>query len=154
MMITAYECINVNLITYTIRPKYRGVKHGILEINLGEFREMPVTQSYVVFFLFNFSLDEFAEVTREFSFDQSCIGLPPSGADPAQRCRPGIPCDGLAYRVVRFLRYAIPAAMALAQARRRLSQGYADGREARLGIAAWFAFYNTRRPHQALGYAD
>ncbi len=28
---------------------------------------------------------------------------------------------------------------------------YADGREARAGIGAWFAFYNTRRPHQALG---
>jgi putative transposase len=32
-------------------------------------------------------------------------------------------------------------------------KGYADGREARLGLAAWFTFYNTRRPHQALGYA-
>jgi putative transposase len=30
-------------------------------------------------------------------------------------------------------------------------KGYADGREARAGIAAWFAFYNTERPHQALG---
>jgi putative transposase len=29
---------------------------------------------------------------------------------------------------------------------------YADGREARAGIAQWFAFYNGRRPHQALGY--
>jgi putative transposase len=29
-------------------------------------------------------------------------------------------------------------------------KGYADGREARAGIGAWFAFYNTRRPHQAL----
>jgi len=29
-------------------------------------------------------------------------------------------------------------------------KGYADGREARTGIAAWVAFYNTRRPHQAL----
>jgi putative transposase len=29
---------------------------------------------------------------------------------------------------------------------------YADGREAREGIAAWIAFYNGRRPHQALGY--
>ena len=28
---------------------------------------------------------------------------------------------------------------------------YADGREARAGIGAWFAFYNGRRPHQALG---
>jgi len=27
---------------------------------------------------------------------------------------------------------------------------YADGREARAGIAEWIAFYNTRRPHQAL----
>ena len=30
-------------------------------------------------------------------------------------------------------------------------KGYADGREAHSGIAAWFAFYNTGRPHQALG---
>jgi putative transposase len=30
-------------------------------------------------------------------------------------------------------------------------KGYADGREANSGIAAWFMFYNTRRPHQALG---
>jgi len=30
-------------------------------------------------------------------------------------------------------------------------KGYADGREARVGIAAWVAFYNARRPHQALG---
>jgi putative transposase len=30
-------------------------------------------------------------------------------------------------------------------------KGYADGREARAGIAAWMAFYNVRRPHQALG---
>jgi len=30
-------------------------------------------------------------------------------------------------------------------------KGYADGREARAGIAAWIAFYNTGRPHQALG---
>ncbi len=29
-------------------------------------------------------------------------------------------------------------------------KGYADGREAHAGIAAWFAFYNARRPHQAL----
>jgi putative transposase len=28
---------------------------------------------------------------------------------------------------------------------------YADGREARAGIAMWMAFYNGRRPHQALG---
>ena len=32
-------------------------------------------------------------------------------------------------------------------------KGYADGREARVGIAEWIAFYNTQRPHQALGYA-
>jgi putative transposase len=32
-------------------------------------------------------------------------------------------------------------------------KGYADGREARLGIATWIDFYNGRRPHQALGYA-
>ena len=30
-------------------------------------------------------------------------------------------------------------------------KGYAEGREARAGIAAWVAFYNERRPHQALG---
>ena len=30
-------------------------------------------------------------------------------------------------------------------------KGYADGREARAGIGAWMAFYNDRRPHQALG---
>ena len=30
-------------------------------------------------------------------------------------------------------------------------KGYADGHEARAGIASWIAFYNTRRPHQALG---
>jgi len=29
-------------------------------------------------------------------------------------------------------------------------KGYADGREAKAGIGAWFAFYNARRPHQAL----
>src|SRR6266567_1219960 len=30
-------------------------------------------------------------------------------------------------------------------------KGYADGREARTGIASWIGFYNGRRPHQALG---
>lgn len=30
-------------------------------------------------------------------------------------------------------------------------KGYSDGREARTGVAAWIAFYNTQRPHQALG---
>jgi putative transposase len=30
-------------------------------------------------------------------------------------------------------------------------KAYADGREAKLGIASWIAFYNGRRPHQALG---
>jgi putative transposase len=30
-------------------------------------------------------------------------------------------------------------------------KGYDDGREAKAGIGAWFAFYNARRPHQALG---
>ena len=29
-------------------------------------------------------------------------------------------------------------------------KGYADGREARAGIGEWLAFYNHRRPHQAL----
>jgi putative transposase len=29
-------------------------------------------------------------------------------------------------------------------------KGYADGREARVGIGSWFAFYNSSRPHQAL----
>jgi putative transposase len=29
-------------------------------------------------------------------------------------------------------------------------KGYADGREAKAGIGSWFAFYNLRRPHQAL----
>jgi len=31
-------------------------------------------------------------------------------------------------------------------------KGYADGGEARAGIAAWMEFYNYRRLHQALGY--
>jgi putative transposase len=31
-------------------------------------------------------------------------------------------------------------------------KGYADGREARIGIDEWIAFYNERRLHQALGY--
>jgi len=30
-------------------------------------------------------------------------------------------------------------------------KGYADGHEAKAGVASWLAFYNTRRPHQALG---
>jgi putative transposase len=30
-------------------------------------------------------------------------------------------------------------------------KGYADGREVRAGISSWMTFYNTRRPHQALG---
>jgi putative transposase len=30
-------------------------------------------------------------------------------------------------------------------------KGYGDGHEAKAGIASWLAFYNTRRPHQALG---
>jgi putative transposase len=29
---------------------------------------------------------------------------------------------------------------------------YADGREVRAGIGSWIAFYNSSRPHQALGY--
>ena len=31
-------------------------------------------------------------------------------------------------------------------------KGYADGREAKAGIGAYFAFYNEQRLHQALGY--
>ena len=31
-------------------------------------------------------------------------------------------------------------------------KGYADGREAKLGIAQWVGFYNTRRPHMALDH--
>jgi putative transposase len=31
-------------------------------------------------------------------------------------------------------------------------KGYADGREAKAGIGSWVAFYNLRRPHQALGH--
>ena len=31
-------------------------------------------------------------------------------------------------------------------------KAYQDGREARTGIGDYFRFYNTRRPHQALGY--
>jgi putative transposase len=31
-------------------------------------------------------------------------------------------------------------------------RGYADGREAQRRIASWIAFYNERRPHQALGH--
>ena len=30
-------------------------------------------------------------------------------------------------------------------------KGYADGREARTGIGLWMTFYNSHRPHQALG---
>ena len=32
-------------------------------------------------------------------------------------------------------------------------KGYADGREAKAGIGEYFAFYNERRLHQALGSA-
>jgi putative transposase len=31
-------------------------------------------------------------------------------------------------------------------------KGYADGVEAKAGIASWIAFYNHRRPHQSLGH--
>ena len=31
-------------------------------------------------------------------------------------------------------------------------KGYANGREAKAGIGEYFAFYNERRLHQALGY--
>ena len=30
-------------------------------------------------------------------------------------------------------------------------RGYADGQEAKAGIARWIGFYNNSRPHQALG---
>ena len=30
-------------------------------------------------------------------------------------------------------------------------KGYADGREAHVGIGSWIGFYNEQRPHQALG---
>ena len=42
-------------------------------------------------------------------------------------------------------------AVALAQVRGGAPQAYADGREARAGIAAGVTFYNMQRPHQALG---
>ena len=31
-------------------------------------------------------------------------------------------------------------------------RAYQDGKEAKNGISAYFRFYNTERPHQALGY--
>jgi putative transposase len=31
-------------------------------------------------------------------------------------------------------------------------KAYQDGRDARIGIGDYFRFYNTKRPHQALGY--
>jgi putative transposase len=31
-------------------------------------------------------------------------------------------------------------------------KGYADGREAKEGLASWMAFHNEKRLHQALGY--
>ena len=31
-------------------------------------------------------------------------------------------------------------------------KAYQDGREARMGIGDYFRFYNSGRPHQALGY--
>ena len=31
-------------------------------------------------------------------------------------------------------------------------KAYQDGRDARAGIGDYFRFYNTQRPHQALGY--
>ncbi len=31
-------------------------------------------------------------------------------------------------------------------------KAYQDGREARIGLGKYFCFYNTERPHQALGY--
>ena len=34
----------------------------------------------------------------------------------------------------------------------KYEEGYSKGREARVGLEAYFHFYNTQRPHQALGY--
>ena len=31
-------------------------------------------------------------------------------------------------------------------------KAYSNGREAKAGLADYFRFYNTQRPHQALGY--
>ena len=31
-------------------------------------------------------------------------------------------------------------------------KAYSNGREAKDGLAAYFHFYNTQRPHQSLGY--
>ena len=31
-------------------------------------------------------------------------------------------------------------------------KAYQDGRDARVGLGNYFRFYNTERPHQALGY--
>lgn len=31
-------------------------------------------------------------------------------------------------------------------------KAYQDGREAKIGLGDYFRFYNTDRPHQALGY--
>ena len=31
-------------------------------------------------------------------------------------------------------------------------KAYSNGREAKAGLNAYFRFYNTQRPHQALGY--
>ena len=31
-------------------------------------------------------------------------------------------------------------------------KAYEDGKDARVGIGNYFRFYNTERPHQALGY--
>ena len=31
-------------------------------------------------------------------------------------------------------------------------KAYSDGRKAKDGLGAYFHFYNTQRPHQALGY--
>ncbi len=31
-------------------------------------------------------------------------------------------------------------------------KAYQDGRDARIGLGNYFRFYNTERPHQALGY--
>ena len=42
--------------------------------------------------------------------------------------------------------------MADGEVRDRLPEGLTDGRQAKADLAAYFRFYDTQRPHQALGY--